>query len=276
MIGQVGLKQDILTQIEHDTFPRFSILVGPHGSGKKLMCRFISTHLNAHFYPCNIGVDDIRHMIVEAHKVASKVLFVIADADKMSQAAKNALLKVTEEPPQNAYFVMTLTDINNTLGTIKSRGTVFYMDKYSVSELYDYAYSLTNSTLHAEEFEVIKNICETPGEINILAGDNKMGILDFYNYVEKVVDNIAVVSGSNSFKVGNKIAFKDSDVEKFNLKLFWKAFMSICVSRLREDPLKYSKGVQITSKYLQDLRIKGINKQSTFDMWVLDIRQEWM
>lgn len=276
MIGQVELKQKIITQIENNTFPRFSILVGQQGSGKKMMCGFIATHLHALGYTCGVGVDDIRKMIVEANKVSAKVLFVIPDADKMSTAAKNALLKVTEEPPQNAYFVMTLTDVSSTLNTIRSRGTVYYMDKYSVPQLYDYSRNITNYTLHDEEFDIIRNICETPGEINTLLGNDKVGVLDFYNYVEKVVDNIAVVSGSNSFKISEKIAFKDSDVDKFDLKLFWKSFMTICVNRLKEDPFKYSNGVRVTSKYLQDLRLTGVNKQFTFDMWLLEIRQEWM
>ena len=276
MIGQVELKKRIISQIESNTFPRFSILVGQPGSGKKLMCGFISTHLHAYPYYCGTGVDDIRKMIVEANKVTAKMLFVIPDADKMSLAAKNALLKVTEEPPQNAYFIMTLTDAASTLNTIKSRGTIYYMDNYSVPELYEYAKDKTNHTLHDDEFDIIRNICETPGEINTLLGNDKCGVLDFYNYVEKVVDNIAVVSGSNSFKIGEKIAFKESDVDKFDLKLFWKSFMTICVSRLKDDPFKYANGVRVTSKYLQDLRLTGVNKQFTFDMWLLSIREEWM
>lgn len=276
MIGQVELKENILSQIESGTFPRFSILVGQSGSGKKMMCGFIATHLHAYPYCCGISVEDIRKMIAEAHKVAAKVLFVIPDADKMSPAAKNALLKVTEEPPQNAYFIMTLSDVNNTLNTIKSRGTVYYMDKYSVNELYEYAKDVTNHNLHDDEFNIIRNICETPGEINTLLGHDKCGVLDFYNYAEKVVDNIAIVSGSNAFKIGDKIAFKDADTDKFDLRLFWKAFMTICVNRLETDPFKYAYGVRTTSKYLQDLRMTGVNKQYTFDMWLLDIRQEWM
>lgn len=276
MIGQVELKRTIISQIENNTFPKFSILIGQPGSGKKLMCGFISTHLHAYSYTCGIGVDDIRKMIDESYRNMAKVLYIIPDADKMSVAAKNALLKVTEEPPKNAYFIMTLSDANNTLNTIRSRGTIYYMDNYSAVELHEYAKMATNHTLHDDESEIIRNICETPGEINTLLGDDKMGVLDFYNYVEKVVDNIAVVSGSNSFKIGDKIAFKDSDVDKFDLKLFWKSFMTICVSRLQEDPFRYSNGVRVTSKYLQELRLTGVNKMYTFDMWLLDIRQEWM
>jgi hypothetical protein len=103
-----------------------------------------------------------------------------------------------------------------------------------------------------------------------------MNATEFYEYAEKVVDNVATVSGSNSFKIAGKIRFKDADDTKYDLRLFWKAFMNICTGRLREDPLRYVMGIKITSKYLQELRITGINKQSSFDCWLLDVRKEWM
>ena len=52
--------------------------------------------------------------------------------------------------------------------------------------------------------------------------------------------------------------------------------MTVCSDRLRDDPLRYAAGIKCTTKYLQELRITGINKQSTFDMWLLDVRKEWM
>lgn len=277
MIGQIELKNKIMSQISNNTFPRFSILVGQSGSGKKMMCKFISTHLNAYTYYCETGVDAIRKMITESYKVSSKILYIIADADKMSLAAKNALLKVTEDPPQNAYFVITITDTNNILSTIKSRGTTFYMNTYTVDELVEYGKTVTNYTLSDEDIYILKNICETPGEVNkLFSTSDTMLAQNFYNYVEKVVDNIALVSGANSFKIGDRIAFKDTDTDKFDLQLFWKAFMTVCIDRLTTDPFKYSLGIKTTSKYLQELRVVGINKQATFDMWILDIRQEWM
>ena len=277
MIGQVELQKRIREQIKSGTFPRFSILAGQPGSGKKKLCSVIATQLNASLYICPISVEDIRKMIDTAYKVSTKILYVIADADRMSLAAKNALLKVTEEPPQNAYFIMTLSDANNTLGTIRSRGTIYRMDSYNFDELYEYGNQITNYTLHEAESDIIKNICETPGEVNMLfknTGDSYA--IDFFNYIEKVIDNIAEVSGANSFKIGDKIALKSADTDKYDLRLFWKGFMSICADRLDDDVFKYLSAIRITSKYLQELRIVGINKQSTFDLWILDIREAWV
>jgi replication-associated recombination protein RarA len=271
MIGQHHLKHQIDTLTTNNTFPRFSIIVGPEGSGKKLMSKHIATKLGAFHTLRGVGVDDVRDLIQEAYKVSAPIVYVVADADKMSPAAKNALLKVTEEPPKQAYIILTLTDLNNTINTIRSRGQVFYMDSYTVDNIDEYYKNMFPS--YADERHIITDLCVTPGEVELLM---EMGPASFYEYVEKVVDNIAEVSGANSFKIAQKIAFKDTDEDKYDLKLFWKAFMTICSSRLREDPHRYAEGIKITSKYLQELRITGINKASTFDMWLLDIRKEWM
>lgn len=208
-------------------------------------------------------------MIEDAYRVNTRTFYIIPDADTMSIAAKNAILKVTEEPPNNAYFIMTLQDLSNTLATIKSRGTVFNMEYYSAQEIGDYYTQNYDADLN----DIILDICETPGEVDLL---KTFGVYEFYSYVETVVDNIAEVSGANSFKIGEKIAFKATDTDKYDLPLFWKAFNKVCVQRLREDPIRYAHGVKTTSKYLQELRINGVNKSSTFDMWLLAIREEWI
>jgi hypothetical protein len=235
------------------------------------MSKHIATKLGALYTLRGVGVEDVRELIQEAYKVSAPIVYVVADADKMSPAAKNALLKVTEEPPKNAYIILTLTDLNSTINTIRSRGQVFYMDAYSVDNIDEYYHN--NYSSFTDDRKIVNELCQTPGEVDLLM---QMQPTEFYEYTEKVVDNVAVVSGSNSFKIAQKIKFKDTDEDKYDLKLFWKAFMTICSSRLREDPHRYADGIKITSKYLQELRITGINKSSTFDMWLLDIRKAWM
>lgn len=273
MIGQKNLQNRIEELIESNKFPRFVILVGQEGSGRKTISKFIARKLGAQCAISGVTVDEVREVISEANKVSMPIVYVLADADRMSPAAKNAILKVTEEPPQTAYFILTLTDLNNTLATIRSRGSVFYMDPYSAQDIGEYYWNGSIVSKTPNDFEIIQAVCETPGEVDKLA---EIGTQEFYDYVVKVVDNIAEVSGSNSFKIAGKIKFKETDEDKYDLRLFWKIFMAVCVDRLRDDPYKYAMGINTTTKYLQDLRINGINKQSAFDMWLLDIRKEWM
>ncbi len=277
MIGQHKLLNDMKTLHDNNSLPRFCLFIGPKGSGKKLLVKeVISMYPDYMVYTVpDIKIDNIRDMIAEAYKTRVPTFYIIPDADNMSVAAKNAMLKITEEPPNNAKFLMTLEDKNNTLDTIRSRAIIFYMDRYTPQEIYEYGKQFTNYTLHDDEWDIIKNICDTPGEVDKIGKYPR----EFYDYVELVLDNMAEVSGANAFKIGNKVAIKDG-VDGYDLKLFWKAFCSVCMDRLsdsdKEDVLRYSAGVRITSNYLSQLRIKGINRQMLFDTWLLDIRREWM
>ena len=265
MIGQKILLKMLELQIAENTFPRFLILVGQKGSGKKTMCKVIADKLNCTIYTLeDIKVDTIRKMIQDCYKLVNDTVYIIPDADNMSIAAKNALLKVTEEPPNNARFIMTLESENNTLDTVRSRGTIYRMESYTPDEIYEYAKSYS----HDNE-EIVKELCETPGDVDIFY---KTGA-DFYIFVEKVVDNIAAVSLGNALKIAEQIAFKDED-DKYDLKLFLKAFQKICASKYREG-IKYLSAIRVTAETLADLRITGINKNALFDMWVLNIRDLW-
>jgi len=272
MIGQRNLQSRTEQLIKDNTFPRFSILVGLKGSGKKTLVHWIYQQFGTGILS-NIGisVDAVRQSITESYRlIGSQCIYLFADADTMSNAAKNALLKVTEEPPNNAYFVMTLEDENNTLETIRSRGTVFHMDRYTPDEILEFAEKNNGTHYVPEVRDIITSICDTPGDVITLYNS---GIKEFYDYVQLVVDNIAEVSLANAFKIPSKVALKE-DAEGYDLRLFWKAFMKVCL----QDDVVYgikAEAVQITSKYLQKLKVKGINRQMLMDCWLMEIRELW-
>lgn len=271
MIGQKKLLDDIQNLISQSHFPRFAIIWGAKGSGKRCLCDEIASMLNCNTVSCpDIKVDNIRDIIQDAYKTKVKTLYIIPDADNMSVAAKNALLKVTEEPPNNAYFIMTLEDMNNTLPTIRSRGTTFQMNSYSVNELLEY-YKLINP--NEQDKDIVRDICETPGEINSL---NEAGIKEFYTFVGKVIDNIAAVNGSNAFKIGANILLTEKSTG-YDLKLFLRAFRALCWSRyVQEMDKMYLEGINITGRAMQKAQNRSINKQMLFDTWLLEIREAWM
>lgn len=273
IFGQPTLTNKINTLIPLHKFPRFSIFVGEIGSGRKTVILDKLTKLGV-VETCSIDVDTVRETIQRAYATVTPIVYVFADADTMSLAAKNALLKVTEEPPNNAYFVMTLTDEFNTLDTIRSRATIFKMDSYASDTLLKYYKTIYPS---GEYSCIITKYCQTPGDVNQICSYDAR---EFNKFVSLVMENIDTVSGANAFKIGDKLNLGTDDV-KYDLALFWKAFRGACMSEICMTPSapqtpKYIDGVTITTKYLAGLRTAGINKQMHFDNWLLDIRKAWM
>ena len=150
---------------------------------------------------------------------------------------------------------MTVENDTNLLDTIKSRGAIFYTERYTADEILEYYGS-------DKDADIIKALCETPGEVDIIR-DNAG---DFYAYVEKVVDNIVEVSGSNAFKIADKIKFKDTD-EGYDIILFLKAFKQVCFDK------EMFRASLTTSEFLNMMNVKSINKQMLFDSWILEMRR---
>ena len=271
IIGQNNLLKNIEWMIDAKCFPRFSIITGEDTKQASAIAGYIAVQLQTFEYLLlNNKIDTIRDMIEDAYKIHQPMTYIITDADSMSIPAKNALLKVTEEPPNNAYFIMILEDLNNTLDTIRSRANVFTMEPYSKAELKEYA-----NKLYKADDTLYESICSTPMEIDLLY---KMNAETFYQYVSKVVDNIATASGANSFKIADKIALKDEE-NKYDLRMFWKACCRVFYHKAYDNNdmfVQYLEAGRVTSDYLQKLYIKGVNRQMLFDSWILAVRKVLM
>lgn len=269
MIGQTKILKWVDNNI--NSFPHFIVLVGSHGCGKQTLCREIAHKISCVYSKCEIKVDNVREVIDTAYAITERVMYCFADADNMKAQAKNAMLKITEEPPKNAYFCLTVSDDSSLLATIKSRANVIYLEEYKNDELAQYYYEGASNG-NEEECKLFCTICSTPGEIDKLTQYGK----DFYDYVELVLENIAEVEPANAFKSSNKISLKTDD--GYDLGLFFKTFVNICLDRLSdktEDIIKYCDGIKVTTKYLNKVNNLGVNKQQLYDMWVFDIRQAW-
>ena len=251
MIGQTKLLKIIEQQTDLDEFPRFSIIVGPEGSGKKTLTLSLAYVLDCQRVFIEPKVDAVREMISMAYKVQTPTLYVLLDGN-LSPSAKNALLK-----------------------TLKSRAGIYYMQPYTPQQILEYA-----NTSKDMEQHIIRELCEVPGDVDKLKFS---GIEKFYQFVEKVVDNIASVSSANALKIADSIDTKGTDVDKYDLLLFLRAFKAICGSRMKkavaendiEGQMWYSSGIKVVSSTLSQVQVTGINKGALLDIFILNIRREW-
>lgn len=274
IIGQKTLLSNLDKLIDNDLFPHFIILIGQKGSGKKLISKYIAEKINATYSLCDIKVDAIREVIDTAYTIKDKTVYCIADADTMRNEAKNAMLKITEESPKNAYFILTVSDSSFLLDTIKSRAQIFYLNEYSKNELKEYLQKLSNNNNIPE----VVDIARTPYEVDYIIQQGK----SFFDYVQLVIDNIAEVESANAFKSSNRLALKNEE-DKYDLSVFWKIFIyklqqleaTISDNSISNHFMRNATGIYITCKYLNRVNKLGANKTQLYDMWVLDIREAW-
>lgn len=294
MIGQEKVLKQIDNLIEKG-FPRFTVIIGQKGQGKTELAKYITYKLDNYYkdeladkggcYMIDVGIkiDEIREMIQMAYKQTEPVIYLIQNADKMSIGAKNSLLKVIEEPPNNAYFIMELQQIENTLDTIKSRCQQIKMENYREPEIEKLINMYYDDVVKDEDRAIIFKVCQNKYQIDLLL---KYGPSEFYDYVDKVYDNIYKVQSANSFKIAEKIDLKDTG-EGYDLEMFWNMYIYRCIGELfylmaiPANENDWSEAgivgecINITEKYKRKLSINGINKQCLMDMWILDIRKEW-
>lgn len=159
--------QQLQTVISNHELAHAYLFVGPAGSGKSEIAKWIALRLFclnlkngqpdltcpecqrilsgnhpdvvvAKAEGRQIKVDEIRHLKDEFTKSAvegNKKLFIIHDAEKMTNNAANSLLKFIEEPGPGIYILMLTTNKSAVLPTIRSRTQVVELQPLARAEL---------------------------------------------------------------------------------------------------------------------------------------------
>jgi DNA polymerase-3 subunit delta' len=86
----------------------------------------------------NLLVEDVRAVREEAsrtHYEAPTAVFILDEADRLTEAAANALLKVLEEPPSSVVFVLVARSAEALVDTVPSRAHTLPFVSLSLAEL---------------------------------------------------------------------------------------------------------------------------------------------
>lgn len=278
MIGQKHIQDTFYKFIDNGAVPRFMVFTGVKGSGKYTLAKWMARKMKAYLVEPELSVDAVREVIKNCYKCSGDTVYVFRDADKMSAAAKNALLKVTEEPPRQAYFILTVQNAENALETLRSRATVISMLSYAPLEKKEFLNNLiqvNHMSVDDGTYELIVSAADNLGQVGRYASMDVGALCDFCNLV---ADNIDIVSGVNAFKIGQRIKIKD-DGQGYEPDLFFNMLNHILMERImnsctpKEDVRRYAKMLKVCSKYAQELTLTGVKKDATLDMWILEMRE---
>ena len=252
----IGQKNNINTLIQwrcNKSVPRFIIISGDEGSGRLTFAKAIIKMINAKGIIMGNSISEVRETIENAYTITEPTCYIFRNADDMSANAKNALLKVVEEPPNNAYFIMTVQNIDNMLGTIKSRGTVIKMEPYTREEL-----------LSATNDEIILNYCSNIGQIQI----DKSDIKKAEKCADDVINSLKNKSGTSLLKACTQLKSKQTESEKVDCLLFFRVFQKKLYEACKNDLLNTISICHI-SRCMQEISRKTINKKASVECMLI-------
>ncbi len=121
-----------------------------------------SSNLDLKVYPKNnktIIVEDIEDIIntsLEKPIENENKVYLLKDFSYANIASQNKLLKILEEPPQNTYFVLSVSNTQSVLQTILSRCKVVTADAFKKEDIYAF---LLNNNIENNKAELVSNFC---------------------------------------------------------------------------------------------------------------------
>lgn len=154
VIGHRDIIEYMQNAVKTDQVSHAYILCGARGSGKKMLANLFAQTLQCekhgtepcgechscrqaesanhpdiirvhHEKPNSIGVEDVRDQVIGDIMIkpysSPYKIYIIAEADKMTVQAQNALLKTIEDPPAYAVIFLLAENADTLLATIRSR-----------------------------------------------------------------------------------------------------------------------------------------------------------
>jgi DNA polymerase III subunit gamma/tau len=117
--------------------PHTYLFTGPSGCGKTTLARILKTELGCSdwdFTEMNTantrGIDSIREVISNCGFASFKgnaKVYLFDEAAKLTNEAQNALLKIIEDTPSHVYFILSTTDPEKLLKTIRTRCSTYQL-----------------------------------------------------------------------------------------------------------------------------------------------------
>lgn len=209
-----------------------------------IACRRVKngTHSDVEMYPTNdkpILTEDVNKIVSESYVLpleADKKIYILKDFDLATIQAQNKLLKTLEEPPKSVVFILTTSNENNILATVKSRCKKVTIPQLDEKQLSEYLIRTFSKTEHEAT------------ELATLSGGNTTTALKYIKnanllQLKTLCDNIILKLSSSDqvLKCSFELTSLCADLEEF---------LNLMTESLSELMQKLAKGenVGLTSK----------------------------
>lgn len=264
LVEQDCIKAILLNQLKTNTTKQSYLFCGPAGDGKTTSARIFANEINrGKGKPIEIdaasnnGVDDVRQIIEDSKRKpldSDYKVFIMDECHQFSLGAHNAMLKLLEEPPKTAIFIMCTTDPQKIPNTILSRVQRFDFSKISTNGI----------------FNRLKYICDTENKVR----DRK----DKIQYVDeslKLIANYAAGGMRNAITMLDKCISLNTKLTVENVvEAIGTVDYDTCSDLLRYLNLTSEKDISLAISIIDDIYSSGVDLRQffkTFQGFVIDV-----
>jgi DNA polymerase III gamma/tau subunit len=178
MVGQKGIRSELLECSKDNSFPSVMIFSGPTGTGKTTSAFITAALLNdknpiihddgtkspnpessvsksilnerfigdVRFYDASgMGKDDVLKLedqVSHNPTIYKNTVVIIDEAQELSHAGKGAVLKLLEKKRKNVYFILCTMNINSLDKAVQSRGSLYNFRKINAEDTSNYLFNL--------------------------------------------------------------------------------------------------------------------------------------
>ena len=189
-------------------------------------------------------IRDLQARILEKPISSNKKVYIIDDADTMTEESQNCLLKTLEEPPEYAMIILIASNENRMLQTIKSRCVIIRFEDLTNEEI--------SQILHTNDQDIIR-LCEG----SVAKADTISEKREMFAQLKNIADYLSKNSLIDVLNNSDLLYSSKDDI------MTLLDFLNIIFFEKAKENIKYSKAINIIEKTK-----KKIMANNNYDMCI--------
>ena len=205
----------------------------------------------------SIKIEQIRNLqarIVEKPISSSKKVYIIDDADTMTEESQNCLLKTLEEPPEYAMIILIASNENRMLQTIKSRCVIIRFEDLTNEEI--------SQILHTNDQDIVR-LCEG----SVAKADAISEKREMFAQLKIIADYLSKNSLIDVLNNSDLLYSSKDDI------MTLLDFLNIIFFEKAKENIKYSKAISIIEKTKKKI-LANNNYDMCIDYMLMHIWEE--